>query len=258
MASQTKKIVGDRLKAQDKEIELFTARLQLFLNVNTRKILRDLDKGKSARARALEAASVLNTLPEALLENGLAEQLGDIREVYQSELDQVALKFERLSKREVTYTKADSEIVQQLINYQASEIAGFVDQYVGDVRQVVLTQVFGGGTPDYDQIVEAAGEQIANQVRQGVHTAVQGFNRSVTLAKAKDLNFQKFLYEGPDDQVTRPFCEERVGKVYTLAQIAEWDNGTDLPADIYLGGYNCRHELLAVDDELLEELGIDG
>jgi hypothetical protein len=45
-----------------------------------------------------------------------------------------------------------------------------------------------------------------------------------------------------------------VDEIYTEAQIAKMDNGTDLPVAVYCGGYNCRHHWRPVSDELAKEL----
>ena len=62
---------------------------------------------------------------------------------------------------------------------------------------------------------------------------------------------QAFLYTGPVDGRTRDWCLDRVGKVYTRAEIERMDNG-QLPNPFLTGGgYNCRHSFLAVaSDEL--------
>lgn len=53
-----------------------------------------------------------------------------------------------------------------------------------------------------------------------------------------------YVYEGPDDKLTRPFCHKlkQAKKVYTREDIARLDNG-QLP-DVWTtcGGYNCRHQ----------------
>lgn len=63
-----------------------------------------------------------------------------------------------------------------------------------------------------------------------------------------------YLYDGPHDQKTRPFCLEVIGKVYTLAALKQLDNGQGLPVESHRGGYRCRHRLspILLEDALLE------
>jgi len=62
---------------------------------------------------------------------------------------------------------------------------------------------------------------------------------------------QGYLYTGPVDGRTRDWCLERVGKVYTRAEIEAMDNN-QLPNPFLTGGgYNCRHSFIAIaSDEL--------
>ena len=72
-------------------------------------------------------------------------------------------------------------------------------------------------------------------------TAVMSYDRAITTFKANELGLNKFKYTGADDRKTRPFCDERVGNIYTDEEAKYWNNGQKSPASIYLGGYNCRH-----------------
>ncbi len=47
----------------------------------------------------------------------------------------------------------------------------------------------------------------------------------------------------------RPFCRERVGKVYSIEEIRGMDNGQDLAVEYFCGGWNCRHRWVAVAED---------
>lgn len=88
-------------------------------------------------------------------------------------------------------------------------------------------------------------------------TQVSIYGRQVEALATADLGAeQAYLYTGPVDVKTRSWCLDRVGKVYTRAEIDAMDNG-QLP-DVFLtgGGYNCRHSFLAVESE--EALALTG
>lgn len=90
-------------------------------------------------------------------------------------------------------------------------------------------------------------------------TSVSVFTRQVEAMKASGEDDEPFVYVGPVDGVMRPFCRERVGKVYTRAAIEAMDNG-QIP-NIFLtgGGWNCRHVWQAVSkfSELRDLVGTD-
>lgn len=91
-------------------------------------------------------------------------------------------------------------------------------------------------------------------------TAVSIFGRQVQELKATGEPDELFLFAGPIDAKTRPFCLERAGKVFRRAEIQTWDNGNlPGPSEIVLGGYNCRHQLVPVSafSELVDLQGTD-
>jgi hypothetical protein len=121
-----------------------------------------------------------------------------------------------------------------------------------------MRSVLVGARPDIGALHSDIGGAAISESKTVINTAIQGFNRAVNEKKAKDLGLTLFLYVGPDDDVTRPFCQDRVDQIFTQEEIDSWDNGQGLPADVYLGGYNCRHHLRPLTEELAAELGYDG
>ena len=84
-------------------------------------------------------------------------------------------------------------------------------------------------------------EPTKSMLESASRTAIMGYDRSVTTAKANNVGANKFKYTGQNDSKTRKFCKDRVGKVFTDEQAERWNNGQKKPASVYLGGYNCRH-----------------
>jgi hypothetical protein len=81
-------------------------------------------------------------------------------------------------------------------------------------------------------------------------TQVSIYGRQVEALATADLEAdQPYLYAGPVDLKTRTWCLERVGKVYTRAEIDAMDNGALPDAFLTGGGYNCRHSFLAVESD---------
>lgn len=84
-----------------------------------------------------------------------------------------------------------------------------------------------------------------------------GVDRLIGKQYAEDLGLKYAIYGGTAKDNTREFCLERLNRVYTREEIESW-NDLDWPGkkpnhDIFqcLGGYNCRHQL----DWLSNELG---
>jgi len=84
------------------------------------------------------------------------------------------------------------------------------------------------GTPEY-------------QISTVVNTSIAQFDNSLTLEYAAQSNIKKFKYDGDLHPNTRSFCRKHLGKIYTIEQIRQLDNGQGLPVETSLGGYNCTH-----------------
>lgn len=82
--------------------------------------------------------------------------------------------------------------------------------------------------------------------------------RSVDLNIADTYQFNSFIYSGDIIKDSREFCIERVNGIFTRDDLAEWSTmdwkgkNWDVPVEISLGGYNCRHTLMWIPDEAVE------
>jgi hypothetical protein len=70
--------------------------------------------------------------------------------------------------------------------------------------------------------------------------------------QAEKIKAEDYIYLGPLDAKTRPFCAALVGGVFTKEEIMEMENGQS--GDVFSdgGGWNCRHQWLAVPKDVVE------
>ncbi|MDP3767024.1 MAG: hypothetical protein Q8S13_03335, partial [Dehalococcoidia bacterium] len=67
---------------------------------------------------------------------------------------------------------------------------------------------------------------------------------------AAEAGVNRFAYFGPNDSRTRPWCADRVGALFTRAQIDEVPSDVGpQPPSLYGGGYGCRHAWVPVPEE---------
>jgi len=77
------------------------------------------------------------------------------------------------------------------------------------------------------------------------NTSLMSLDRTARFQQAEQLNYQLMKYVGPDDELTRPFCENHLNKVLPLSEWQVMTNDTGpQPVSEYCGGYNCRHRLI--------------
>lgn len=89
-----------------------------------------------------------------------------------------------------------------------------------------------------------------------INTKLSMYGRSVSasLADAAGLNY--YLYTGPRDGLTRPFCKPLINKVVSESQMNKLNNGQGLPVKTAGGGYNCRHSWTPVSEGFITAAGL--
>ena len=88
---------------------------------------------------------------------------------------------------------------------------------------------------------------------------MQQVDRETQNQFAEQLELPAALYSGTAKENTRPFCLERIRQYYTRAEITGWDAGewngkirVGHNSLVHCGGYNCRHHLSWVSQELID------
>lgn len=115
------------------------------------------------------------------------------------------------------------------IRQLSKEVA--LNTLIGKPRTAVIKSM----TKIMDGNVEAA--------TQYADTSIRLFDRTVNGQLYEEAGIDTYAYFGPKDKVTRPFCLEHVGKIYTLAEIKKMNNGSAKFGNVWLygGGPRCRH-----------------
>jgi len=73
-------------------------------------------------------------------------------------------------------------------------------------------------------------------------TTVSIYGREVEAASATPGKATRFVYLGPVDDKTRPWCLQYVGRVLNRQEIDGLDNGQIGPVFLTGGGWRCRHQ----------------
>lgn len=133
-------------------------------------------------------------------------------------------------------------------------------EVIRQVEQTLLRGVVGAqGRAELLNELLAQLDVSLPQARTIYETALSEFSRIAVTSTSTGEAGEAFLYSGPIDGLTRPFCLERVGKVFVRSDIEQMDNGQLDNTLITGGGYNCRHTWLPVPpDDPLEDLAGTG
>lgn len=91
----------------------------------------------------------------------------------------------------------------------------------------------------------------------------QRIDRQINLTYADRLGLNYAIYAGTIIETSRDFCEERNNKVFKRSEIRDWHDlefdgkPTVYVPEVDLGGFNCRHHLNWVTDEIAKVLRPD-
>lgn len=256
----TKREIQKTLKAivaqREVNIAAFRNRLDRFLSNNLDEILGELETGNPS---VLDTARILGNLRTELVNAGLDDELGQLFAIYDDELNSIDEIYQLTTNRNITYSNIDAEVIDTLINFDIERTRGEVFQYAEEIKSVILRSVLTGIPPNIRELHNEMSGAYLNSIETELVTSVSGFNQTINNNKAKEAGLELFLYVGPDDDATRPFCEDvlhsRNPPIYTSDEISQLDNGQGLDVDVYRGGYNCRHQWSALTLEVARDLG---
>ena len=100
-------------------------------------------------------------------------------------------------------------------------------------------------------------ERGAGTLQTEVRTKISQFGRSVNMIAADTVGMDHYLYTGPKDGITRPFCRPLINKVVDKTQLGKLNNGQGLSVRTSGGGYNCRHSWSPVTESFMKAAGLD-
>lgn len=205
-----------------------------------------------ARASARELQAALEEAGYTDLIAGALDVMGDLAK-YQGLGQTTVARVERAAAW-------SAETLDAFHDIKLRELISVSDAAIRRVEQTLLRGIVGA-----QDRAELLNEVVAEleislpQARTIYDTALSEFSRVAVTSTATGQADEAFLYSGPIDGLTREFCLERVGKVYSRAAIDAMDNGQLDNTLITGGGYNCRHTWLPIaPDDPLEKLADTG
>lgn len=176
---------------------------------------------------------------------------------------------------------ADNSVKTQIKNYVAKAVTGQIGhkeflQGLSNIIKGIPKEVIQDGKK---VIVQTGATE--KQYQRYVFDLFQQFDRAYNLALADEYNMQYFIYQGGLISDSRDFCVCHNNKVWSRDESADWDTWKpymgEYPAgyvikqkDIYeipsylgypgyqplidAGGYNCRHSIGYISDDLATSL----
>ena len=188
---------------------------------------------------------LLNMSPLELKNFLISEGLGDsIAYFEQSQLDIVQLTNEAMKAVDPNFISGDINIISSTIQRTVASV--FDDSVIPDLTNAIKNTVnsalvIGSTKAPLDALASEFLKSVGRNTTQA-RLKIAEFGRSTQAVNAESAGLDLFLYVGPKDGITRPFCRKLVGKVLSKSQINRLNNGQGAgPVLTTGGGYNCRH-----------------
>jgi hypothetical protein len=230
------------------------------LNVDARRLVRALQT-KDGRLVATKAQlgrvlGLRRDLLDVLEKSGFARFAEEAFDAPLDEMTRLVLRGNSIARAAADLTKADLSAIEAFKTVRFEELLQLGRTAAVRLARLVLDGTLGAQPLDslVDDVADLFDVTDA-QARTLYDTAMAIYARQVDQLQATGEPDELFYYAGPLDTKTRPFCRERVGKVFTREQLETADNG-QLPNPLLTGGgFNCRHQpkrVSKLDRELLD------
>lgn len=243
----------DQLKAEVSAERAFASSL--------RKARKQLLETVGAAVDAASPLSLLNLNDEQLLEFILQSGLGLAVEDFIEQQEAIREAAERAMKA-VQPDFGFNQISSQLDTLQAQAAQSvFDDVILPDFKRSINESL-------KDLIVDVPVNIVMSNLEQRlkrsegrqlteVKTKISQYGRGITAAAAEAADMDLYLYTGPRDGITRPFCLQLIDLVVSKSQMRRLNNGQGLAVITSGGGYNCRHSWSPVTAGFVEAVDLD-
>jgi len=188
---------------------------------------------------------LLNMTPTELKNFLISEGLGDSIAYFEaSQLDIVEMTNKAMKAIDPNFVSGDINLISSTIQRASASV--FDDSVIPSLSKSIkdavnTVAIIGSTKAPLDALAQSFQRATSANTTQA-RLKISEFGRSVQAINADQAGIDLFMYVGPKDGITRPFCRKLVGKVLSKSQINKLNNGQGAgPVLTSGGGYNCRH-----------------
>lgn len=182
---------------------------------------------------------------EATIESGYYQMINTtINNEYQAILDEEAGLLSDILEKEVIISDSNLERLMQDKELNLQQFNGITRNIQDKLSAEIYN--FSRGNITRKQLFENIKEISAQYkvwTKTWVDTAIEGFKRDSFFVIADENGVKEFVYIGPMDSITRPFCRAHVGETRTADEwnTLQGEQNQIAPVMAFGGGYQCRH-----------------
>jgi hypothetical protein len=205
-------------------------------------------------------------IQKVLKDNGYFDLIGSYSKEFEKALSDSIKSYASFGAKPSDLLTKFNKVV--FSNFQNEMIFGFTATNIKQPIKTALINYVGsqGNFKDFKTAILdlVSTNKLETNVDLVARELVFQYKRSQQAQLATKFNVRFFRYVGGEIDTTRPFCDKRVGKIFTKDFIESWakddwsgkKNGTT-SSNIFinLGGYRCRHSLVPVSEAVAKREG---
>jgi hypothetical protein len=256
----------DGIKAQDQYINDLTGALKKDLDTVFQQVLvrvagqmqRQLDFGAGPTAvNRRELRKIATQIDKMSKSMGVPRILEEFAAGFEGTLpyfDQILTSMGQSMKSPLVAKLAEKEllVLEGIKEGSKQSVEAALDVMIAQAKRNMLLRV---AALDFEDTVESIRKTFSKGVAEAETLAATGL--TIYTRKNAEQNFKRiekeflgedfrYRYEGPDDKLTRPFCDHILDRTkkqgLTRAEIDKLNNGQLPNVFVTGGGYNCRHQ----------------
>ena len=181
-------------------------------------------------------------------QRGYGEVVNGYLRNYQSQVVTLEEVFSTLGVR-FRWQSSDRALAKRLIGRDRENLMGVVDEMAAGISRRARMAVGAAEFGEVMEAVEGALAKVRGNAGTLAETGINTFYRTLSGRKNEGAGIERYVYMGPDDKLTRPFCRRILDRTFTRAKIDRMDNGQLANVFISGGGWNCRHQWYGVTEE---------
>jgi hypothetical protein len=212
---------------------------------------------------------IQKTIEKYLIDAGYVSSVKDFTGEFNSLQDAINLYFQNLAldfADKAAYKEVAKVTISNTINSltDAGVNANFTDKLRDILRQNIAGQSSLKKTKEQLRLFIKGDDKRLGTLERYIHQvatdSMNQFSSNYMQMVAADLDMDNYLYAGTVISDSRPFCASRAGKYFTRKEVESWGNLSTWDGKVpgtnssniftYRGGYNCRHYLIPVPEEV--------
>jgi len=207
--------------------------------------------GGGTTEQIVDTALARQNIERVLVDSGYYETTGDLlSKGYQDTIEESYKVYQQSIGANFQFADVSLGRLNSIKDMDLSKFGNLGDTFADDMTRVLLDLNFGTidakGARD---ILASSVSKFSQHAQTWVTTGLSGIYRESSIMLAQDNGITKYMYVGPGDRITRPFCMDLLGKrkAYTVDEISKMNNGQGLSVLQFGGGFNCRHQWVGVE-----------